>query len=299
MSFARLSAGLVGALGLLTSAIAAVPARPGAVNFLEGSVSINGRDVTSSAIGSATLPAGSVLRTASGRAEVLLTPGVLLRIGQNSEVRMLSAGLLDTSLVVDRGVALLEASDLNKETSLHIGSAGLDTAIKDEGLYRFDAGRASVAVFKGKAEVRRNDEKVELKKGKTVTSSPAPLKPEKFDVGEAKKTDELYKWSKVRSEYLSEASEATAQRMIVQPGLWAGSGWYWNPWLRTYSWLPSASAMFSPFGYGFYSPWSYYPRPRYIVPRYRSYPPRIHGGGRMGPRPAPRSFPRGGHRRGR
>ena len=125
-------------------------------------------------------------------------------------------------------------------------------------------------MFKGKAEVRQDDETVEVKKGKAVVASDAHFKVEKFDAKEAKDTDELYQWSNLRSKYLADASAATAQGVSLQPSLWAGSGWYWNPWMGTYSWLPSGSA-FSPFGYSFYSPWSY-SAPMYMTPRYRLQP---------------------------
>jgi hypothetical protein len=270
-----LSFGWVALVGVAIPALAAVPARPGTINFIEGKVLVDGQDVTSQSNGSASVPVGSVLRTQSGKAEVLLSPGIFLRLDSNSEVRMDAAGLLDTRITINRGAAMLEASDLKKENNIQIASAGLNAAIKDEGLYRFDTQTGYVAVFDGKAEVREGDEKVEIKKGKTVAASGdnAELKVEKFDVKEAKKTDELYQWSSLRSKYLADASEATARRVIVQPGLWAGSGWYWNPYFGTYSWLPSRGSYFSPFGYGFYSPF-YYSRPRYIVPRYR-----------VGPRP--------------
>ena len=284
MSLQKIGLGWVALAAVAIPAFAAVPGRPGTLNFLEGKVLVDGREVTSKSIGAADVSAGSVLRTENGKAELLLTPGVFLRLGRDSEVRMISSGLMDTRVAVNRGVAMLEATDVRKENRIHITSSGLNSAIKDEGLYRFDAGRSSVAVFNGKAEVRQGDEVVDVKKGKTVVASEAPLKVEKFDTKDAKKSDELYQWSNLRSKYLADASAATAQRVIVQPGLWSGAGWYWNPWMRTYSWLPSGSA-FSPFGYGFYSPWSY-SAPMYMGPRYR-YQPRMRGP-IGGPRPMPR-----------
>lgn len=280
-----LSLGLVALSGGAIPALAAVPARPGTLNFIEGKVLVDGRDVGLQSVGAASVATGSVLRTQAGKAEMLLSPGIYLRLGADSEVRMDAAGLLDTRITVNRGSAMLEASDLKKENNIHIMSAGLSAAIKDEGLYRFDTETGYVAVFDGKAEVREGDEKVEVKKGKAVAASgeDAELKIEKFDVKEAKKTDELYQWSNLRSKYLSDASEATARRVIVQPGLWAGSGWYWNPYFGTYSWLPSRGSYFSPFGYGFYSPF-YYSRPRYIVPRYRVGPRPGYGARPMQPR---------------
>src|ERR1035441_2864301 len=41
---------------------------------------------------------GVVLRTELGRAEVLLTPGVFLRIDENSSIRMVSNRLTDTRI---------------------------------------------------------------------------------------------------------------------------------------------------------------------------------------------------------
>jgi FecR protein len=268
-------------MGVAIPALAAVPARPGTLNYVEGKVLVDDEVIAASSIGSAELQAGSVLRTESGKAEVLLTPGVFLRLGRDSQVRMLSAGLIDTRVAVDRGVALLDASEVHKENNIRIVGQNLITDVEKKGLYRFDAERSSVAVLDGKVEVRQGDDKVELKKSKEVVAGDAPLKAEKFDVDDAKESDELYQWSKLRSKYLSEASAVTARRIYNQQSGWYGSGWYWNPWMRTYSWLPARDPFFSPFGYGFYSPWSVYPRV-YVVPRYRSWPrtgPRIRGGG--------------------
>jgi hypothetical protein len=263
---------------------AAAPAGPGVLNFVEGQVQVDGRDITAKSGGiTEHLKPGSVLQTRAGKAEVLLTPGVFLRVGSDSEIRMISSGLLDTRIQVDRGVTLLEASDLKKENNIQIAAAGLNTTLKDEGLYRVDADRSSVAVFDGKAEVRQGDGKVEVKKGKTVAASETPLKVEKFDRNEAKKTDELYQWSNLRSKYLADASAVMAQRVVLQPSLWAGSGWYWNPYMGTYSWLPGRSAFYSPFGYGFYSPWRY-SGPVIVAPRYRAYPHGRMGGLRTHPR---------------
>lgn len=275
----------VAILAFAIPAFATAPARPGTLNFVEGQVFVDGRDITTQSVGSTNLNPGSVLRTESGKAEVLLTPGVFLRLGSNSEVRMVSAGLMDTRIQVDRGVTLLEATDLQKENKIQIAAAALNTTLKDEGLYRVDANRSSVAVFDGKAEVRQGDERVEVKKGKTVVASDTPLKVEKFDRNEAKKTDELYQWSSLRSKYLAGASAVMAQRVLVRPSLWYGSGWYWDPYMRTYSWLPG-SAYYSPFGYGFYSPWRY-SAPIIVAPRYGVAP-------RYRVAPRSRAYPRGG-----
>ncbi len=53
---------------------------------------------------------GFVLRTELGRAEVLLTPGVSLRVDENSAFRMLSGSLSDTRIELLRGSAIVEVN---------------------------------------------------------------------------------------------------------------------------------------------------------------------------------------------
>src|SRR5258706_12375559 len=54
---------------------------PGTLNYVEGNVSIGGETLDSKSIGTAELKPGQSLTTESGKAEVLLTPGVFLRVG--------------------------------------------------------------------------------------------------------------------------------------------------------------------------------------------------------------------------
>src|SRR6476660_9735479 len=54
----------------------------------------------------------TILRTEEGRAEVLLTPGVFLRVGENSSFKMISNRLIDTRLELLSGSAVIEADDI-------------------------------------------------------------------------------------------------------------------------------------------------------------------------------------------
>ena len=53
----------------------------------------------------------SELHTGLGRAEILLTPGVLLRVGENSSVKMLDNRLVSTRVEFVSGIAMLEMVD--------------------------------------------------------------------------------------------------------------------------------------------------------------------------------------------
>ncbi|MDQ6677345.1 MAG: FecR family protein [Acidobacteriota bacterium] len=248
--------GLFAAL-LSAPAWGAIPAHPGMVNYVEGQAGLNGQQITSKSVGTAELEQGQTLETGRGKAEILLTPGVFLRLGDNSAVRMDSAGLTNTALEILHGQALVEATDLHEENHIQIADRGSVTTLEKNGLYRFDADRGEVSVYDGKAQVREDDRTVDLKKGKLTSVS--ALHPVKFD---RNKVDDLYQWSNVRSAYLSEASAASAQTYLAAGGGgWAGGGWYWNPAFSFYSYLPGSGFLYSPFGYSYYSPLGFYGSP--------------------------------------
>ena len=70
----------------------------------------------------------------------------------------------------------------------------------------------------------------------------------------------------MRSDYLAEANVNTARTYVVDgwygPGWW-GAGWYWSPWSAGFTFIPSAGFLYSPFGWGFYSPLWVYRAPLY------------------------------------
>ncbi|MGI8745893.1 MAG: hypothetical protein ACR2NN_25605 [Bryobacteraceae bacterium] len=171
-----------------------------------------------------------------------------------------SPGLTDTRVALLHGEALVEVTELFKENSLRVMDHGATTTLLKKGLYEFDVGNPKVAVLDGKATVSEADQQVELKKGKEAFLN-SPLKSEKFD---RKAHDDLYNWSNVRSEYLAEAAAQSASTYVVNGGGWYGPGWYWNNWYGMYSFLPGDGILYSPFGWGFYSPAYVYSAPRYI-----------------------------------
>lgn len=64
------------------------PARPGTMNYVEGTVSIDGQALHSNQVGNASLETGQEVSTENGKAEVLLTPGVFLRLDSNTTVKI-------------------------------------------------------------------------------------------------------------------------------------------------------------------------------------------------------------------
>jgi hypothetical protein len=263
--------------GLFVAAVCAfsqtttTSARPGTVNYVEGRAFIDGQEVAQNQVGHLTLDTNQTLKTdQNGKAEVLLTPGVFLRLGNPSEIRMVTPSLTDTRVALTQGEAMVDVAQLFKDNNISILDNGASTRLLKNGLYRFDTNTPSVSVFDGKADVQNNDSHVELKKGKQAILTAGKLKAEKFDRNQH---DDLYAWSNLRSEYAAEASYATARNIVVNNyGGW-GTGWFWNPWYSSWAFVPSAGYFYDPFGWGFFSP-GYLPyAPVYYAPFNRAYVP--------------------------
>jgi hypothetical protein len=283
-------AGAFFAAGLLAWAQAGMTARPGTLNYVEGTVSLDGQPLAASAIGKTEVALGQVLETGTGHAEVLLFPGAYLRLGDRSAVQMVSPSLTDTRVRLQRGEALVEVDQIGRENYLAVLTGGTEIRVEKKGIYEFNADQPRVAVYDGKASLREDDKIVSIGKGKELAlGAGAAVKPRKFD---RDRSDELYRWSSVRSGYLAEANMSAARMVVVDnyPGWWAGTGWYWDPWFATWAFVPGGGFLNSPFGYGFYSPayWSY------GAPYYHGFPRRGIIGRRGGPvvagRPAVRGF---------
>src|SRR4029077_16118779 len=75
-----------------------ISAKSGLINHIEGRVLLSGEPVVTKSGVRREMKDASELRTEDGRAEVLLNPGVFLRIGKDSAVRMLSNDLADTRI---------------------------------------------------------------------------------------------------------------------------------------------------------------------------------------------------------
>jgi hypothetical protein len=247
-------------------------ARPGSINYVEGQASIGPQVLNAASVGAVELGVGQTLTTQTGKVEILLTPGVFLRVAENSSVKMISPGLANTEAELGNGRAIVEAIDVHKENSIRIDHNGGIVTILKNGLYEFDADQGQARTFNGEADVRYQDQDIKLKEKHTVTiAATAALKAQSFEPRTYE--DEFYRWSALRSAYLSEASVDTARTYLgvgpawYGPG-WVGRGWYWNSWFGVYTFLPADGIFWSPFGWGFYSPVWVYRSPFFYGPHF-------------------------------
>ena len=198
-----------------------ISAKPGAVNYIEGNAQLDGRPLTISNLKAVFMNAGSLLETRDGKVEVLLTPGVFLRVGENSRVRMLKPSLVDTEIAIEAGESMLEVDQFVKDSHITVSVHGGLTEIAKNGLYRFRAdGQASVAVIDGKAEVSFGEKHASLGKGREALLTDA-LKVQEFDKNEP---DELYAWSNIRAEYNASVTYQAARSANSSSG-YAGGGY--------------------------------------------------------------------------
>ncbi len=233
-------------------------ASPGTLNYIEGQASIEGRPVSSQSVGNTKLEAGQVLATANGKAEILLTPGIFLRLGEDSTVQMVTPDLAHTEVRLEQGRADVEVDQIYPQNTILVDLKNGQTQLLKNGLYAFDAGNATVRVFDGKAAVypganlQANVKPIDVKGGHQLVLNGDLVKPQGFNKDQAK-ADPLYKWSSLRSNYLGQANLNLAEEYAGYSGFYPG--WYWAGGPFGYTWLPGDGLFWSPFGYGFYSPY--------------------------------------------
>jgi len=244
------------------------PARPGTVNYVEGQAAMGGQSLDAKSAG-VELGQGQSITTLNGKAEILLTPGVFLRLGPNTAATLVSASLTDTQIQLDQGHAMIEVDQIFPENHLRVLQGGFAVDLQKRGLYDFDAAANQVRVFDGEAVATSSSRRVELKGGHEVNLvANADFKTHGFD-RKAFEGD-LYNWSRLRSSYLAEANISEARTYVNGAGFY-GAGWYWNPWYSAYTFIPGDGLFFNPFGWGFYSPWVVYRAPFFGYGGYRAF----------------------------
>jgi hypothetical protein len=196
-----------------------ISTKSGLINYVEGLVLLSGEPVVRKPGARVGMKEGSELRAEDGRAEVLLNPGVFLRMGEKSTVRMVCDNLTDTWIEFVSGAAIigpgrrLNAKE-NWASSVSIVYRETIVHLRKNGIYRFDAEPAQLRVYAGAASVARGETNQTAGAGEMIAlANPGP--PEEFDI---KEIDSLGLWNKRRAAYISMAHESTVKRR--SPGIW-------------------------------------------------------------------------------
>jgi hypothetical protein len=257
-SLVRLALGvtaLAGTASFVASAQSVISAKSGLIHYVEGQVYLNDTAVESQFGSFPEMKENGQLRTGEGRAEVLLTPGVFLRIGENSAIRMVTNRLIDTRVEFLSGSALVEADELLKDNGVTIVYKDYTIQLQKKGVYRFDSDPAALRVYDGEVIAQYDGKTEEIKEGHLLSMN-GDFKVARFDKN--KDTDELYLWSRHRSEYLAMANVSAAKSLRDSGTSWSSSNWYWNPYFDMFTFIPGRGVYMSPFGYAFWSPFTVY-----------------------------------------
>jgi len=255
-------------LAVAVQAQSVISAHSGTVHYVEGKVLLNDQEISPRFGEFPAMDNGAVLKTtAEGRVEVLLVPGAILRLGENSSIRMVSNSLTDTRVELQSGKAVVECDDA---VTLMVG--GKPVSLLQNGIYEAKAQPAAVQVYKGEATLLNDGQMTMVKRGHELLAGDA-VTAQKFDDNG---TDDLYNWSSRRSGYLALANVSAARTAGDDYGSYAGlgsgfgymaGGWMWNPAFGMFTMVPMDGMLYSPFGYGFFSPTTVYYAPYYYGAR--------------------------------
>lgn len=268
-SFQRFPIVAAGALLLLGSAAYAqsvISAKSGLIHDTEGDVFLQNKLVELTGAKFADMKNGDVLRSEEGRAEVLLIPGSILWMAENSSIKMVSNRIAHTVVEVLSGSVVVECAQVNTGTEVVLNFKDTTVEFTKKGMVRIDTDPAAVKVYSGDAIVTRGNESLTLKEGRQTLLS-GVLQPEKFD---NKVGDSFYRWAARRDASLAAASIAAAQSLNQNGSRLRTGMWGWNPLLSMFSYIPGSGRYTSPFGYSYYSPYA-------VGGVYESY---YYGGGR-------------------
>jgi hypothetical protein len=197
------SSALVALLSVPGSAQPVISARAGLIQYADGVVFLDSDVLRMSPGRFEQMKEGSELRTLTGRAELILTPGVFLRMGEDSAIRMDSNQLADTRVRFVTGCAIIDATNLSPKTSVTILKGDYQVQILEEGRYRFNSDPAELHVETGKAVVLFDGNSLEVS-AKHVVPFTGRLTAKTEDTGIK---DALDHWDQARSDSVAQSNQ--------------------------------------------------------------------------------------------
>jgi hypothetical protein len=227
-----------------------VSTHSGVVYFFTGSVFIGNERLEQKFGRFPDIGEGRELRTEQGRAEVLLTPGVILRVAENSSIRLLSSQLADTQVELLSGSTILETNDRAKGTAVTLALKNWQVTVPQEGVYRIDCVPSQIKVYKGEAEVATRGEKgtVTVHEGEVLPLAAVLL----TDRAIAAEGDSFKTWAMNRSQAIA-ADNATAADIIDDPSQFGGDALA----MGGFTYFPpggmSSTGVNNPYGVSFWS----------------------------------------------
>ena len=256
--FAVLTIAMLAFVAVTASAQPIISAKSGVIAGLEGNVFLDNQALESSVTHFPDMKENSVLRTEDGRAEVLLPPGYVLRIGENASFKMLTNRLIDTRVEMLTGSGIVEVDENSKDTNVVVALKAGAATLSKTGVYRFDSEPARIKVFSGMASVLIGESTILVPTGHMLSLAGGTPMVEKFDIGD---TDALDHWARRRAEAMAVANVSAAKYVNDNYGKLNHSSWGFNPYFGLYTYIPMYGSMCNPYyNYCYYSPGVVYNR---------------------------------------
>ncbi len=236
--------------------------KAGVVNYVEGRPTVFeplGREARSLTARTQMRVGERIVTKAGERLEMLLNPGSYLRLGAESEMRVLGTNFEAMKFELLQGNLIVESANYNSKVhEITITTPEGDVVLLKSGLYRIEAGASGtqVLVNKGRARWIKDGRKVaDLKSGKRfrLDSTDASGHPQYSKI--SKDRDDLDRWSRRRAEFLVAANERLSPWMMgsfsqMYPYRLRG-GWLYNPYFNCYTFLPFDGIFGSPYGFSY------------------------------------------------
>jgi hypothetical protein len=255
-----------------------ISAKAGLVNAVDGPANVQVQQQ---------VQAGALIETAPrGKVEILLNPGSFLRLGEDSEAVLDSVDLTNIAIRILVGSAIIEASNVEKDSPIRVTDGSLNVLITAPGLYRFSANTADVV----EGELRTEDSARSIGEGWQIkaTSSDEATSYDEAKIDSLEPLSALELWSQDRSKQIASAetrsseTDSAANMPPAYPSyaMYLSYPSYPSPFLypggslSPYGYSPRIAPYYTPFsffqwyggGYGFYQPLT--PTPL-LVPYYR------------------------------
>ena len=165
------------------------------------------------------LVAGEHLRTQEGRVEVILAPGLILRVGENTEFEMVKAHLSDLTVRLISGSAILHLLSTAHSGSFSVLAGDKVVKFQKLGVYRLNVPAdksLGLKVFGGQAVVSANGFEHKVKKKWSLELAEPAGRPllAKFDRSQK---DSLDEWHRERATVMQAALRESLVSVSGQP----------------------------------------------------------------------------------
>lgn len=231
-----------------------------ALNFVEGSATLNGEPVTTSPTRTPRiLHPGETLVTTTGTADIMLLPGSLLRLGQNTTAQIVSSTNGRAEARIESGRANVAVNAIAPHSLVLVDMPNGQTQLLKRGLYTFDVPSETARVYNGEAaafsgsNTDSNVKPVKVKDDHEVLFSGDRLHPVKFD--EADSENQLLPWTgpqEAHSDGYYGLANSGGSGYTEAAYYGEGGGFGYSPYALGFGY-----GYGYPYGYGFGSPYGF------------------------------------------